>query len=220
MKYVFIVFLFMSTYTIASETAVIKNAEISLLDKLKDPDSAKFYNVRILTNSQGKKAVCGQVNSKNSYGGYVGKQDFFSYESYTDVVDLDDRINTRQYKLSGCAGLELEKDAIAEDLARDGCLSNWDLIENTFINNYPQDKSINIAIEKIKYEAAINHKKLTTEIIENLKKQYRSMLAFGNNNQDFLKEIKSTSIPTIQKKGAFLSTCIPNSIQIFKKNMN
>ena len=124
----------MSTHGLASETVVIKNAEINLLDKLKDPDSAKFYDVRVVTNSQGKKAVCGLVNSKNSYGGYVGKQSFFSYESYTDIVDLDDSINTRHYKLSGCAGLELEKDAIAEDLATDGCLSNWDLIENTFIN--------------------------------------------------------------------------------------
>ncbi len=220
MRYILIFFLFMSTHGLASETVVIKNAEINLLDKLKDPDSAKFYDVRVVTNSQGKKAVCGLVNSKNSYGGYVGKQSFFSYESYTDIVDLDDSINTRHYKLSGCAGLELEKDAIAEDLATDGCLSNWDLIENTFINNYPQDKSIEIAIEKIKSKAAMNNKDLTSETVENLKKQYSSMLNLANNNQGFLKEIKSPSIPTIQKKGAFLSTCIPNSIQILKKSMN
>jgi hypothetical protein len=47
------------------------------MERLKDPDSAKFRNVYVLeiASKDGKPlcyAVCGQVNAKNSYGGYNG----------------------------------------------------------------------------------------------------------------------------------------------------
>ena len=38
---------------------------------LKDPASAQFRNVRLVEFSGGK-VVCGEVNAKNAYGGYVG----------------------------------------------------------------------------------------------------------------------------------------------------
>jgi len=48
--------------------------KIAMEDRLKDADSAKFKNVRI-----GKdKATCGLVNSKNSYGAYVGFEPFMA----------------------------------------------------------------------------------------------------------------------------------------------
>ena len=43
--------------------------------KLKDPDSARFQNVRLVPYASGK-VVCGEVNAKNSYGGYVGYTPF------------------------------------------------------------------------------------------------------------------------------------------------
>jgi len=46
---------------------------------LKDPDSAKFANVKYFRET---KSGCGSVNSKNSMGGYVGNVLF--------VADLDD----------------------------------------------------------------------------------------------------------------------------------
>ena len=39
-------------------------------DKLKDGDSARFRNMRYGALQKG--GVCGEVNAKNSYGGYVG----------------------------------------------------------------------------------------------------------------------------------------------------
>lgn len=41
-------------------------------ERLKDPYSAKFHDV----NDIGEGVVCGQVNSKNSMGAYVGKEPF------------------------------------------------------------------------------------------------------------------------------------------------
>lgn len=43
--------------------------------KLKDPGSAQFRNVRF-SQTSGVPVTCGEVNSKNSYGGYSGFQRF------------------------------------------------------------------------------------------------------------------------------------------------
>ena len=44
---------------------------------LKDPDSAKFGNISM---DDSGKVACGLVNSKNSFGGYVGDQSFMVYQ--------------------------------------------------------------------------------------------------------------------------------------------
>lgn len=46
-------------------------AQNSLKSRLKDVDSAKFKNL-----SMHGKMICGQVNAKNSFGGYTGYRDF------------------------------------------------------------------------------------------------------------------------------------------------
>ncbi|MBE8587750.1 hypothetical protein [Xenorhabdus griffiniae] len=56
--------------------------EISLVEaevkaSLKDPGSAKFKHVNLIQDSESSIDVyCGQVNAKNSYGGYVGFKPF------------------------------------------------------------------------------------------------------------------------------------------------
>lgn len=52
-----------------------KNAiEESIKNQLKDPFSAQFKHSRYISNGNGE--YCGLVNSKNSYGGYVGYTPF------------------------------------------------------------------------------------------------------------------------------------------------
>ena len=46
--------------------------------QLKDPNSAKFRNVYFHRGSDGIPMTCGEVNSKNSFGGYGGYQKFVS----------------------------------------------------------------------------------------------------------------------------------------------
>lgn len=58
------------------EKAVISETTEKLKAAMKDPDSTKFRNVRLVDFAQGK-LVCGEVNSKNSYGGYVGFKQFY-----------------------------------------------------------------------------------------------------------------------------------------------
>ena len=60
----------------------ISQAQEIVLENLKDPDSAKFRKV-VSYKNKGNNFVCGEVNSKNSMGGYVGFRSFY--------VDLKDR---------------------------------------------------------------------------------------------------------------------------------
>lgn len=52
----------------------IESAKAKLAMKLKDPESARYADV---VKAEKGSMVCGWVNSKNSYGGYVGFQPFF-----------------------------------------------------------------------------------------------------------------------------------------------
>jgi hypothetical protein len=52
-------------------------AENAVKQLLKDPDSAQFRNVKEFTGP-----VCGEVNSKNGFGGYVGFSKFIVVGSF------------------------------------------------------------------------------------------------------------------------------------------
>lgn len=50
----------------------------SVKNKIKDPDSARFRSVYFHQGTDGIPVTCGEVNSKNSFGGYTGYQRFVS----------------------------------------------------------------------------------------------------------------------------------------------
>lgn len=57
------------------EEKTIELAKEILLYSFKDPYSANFRNVRLVDYADGK-VVCGEVNSKNAYGAYIGYSPF------------------------------------------------------------------------------------------------------------------------------------------------
>lgn len=57
------------------EFAVMAATKEVAKEGLKDPSSAQFRNVRIVSWGS-EKVVCGEINAKNSYGGYVGFKRF------------------------------------------------------------------------------------------------------------------------------------------------
>ena len=59
----------------ATDEFVNKSKQLITQD-LKDPDSAKFTNL-VIAQGKGQKLLCGSVNAKNSYGGYVGAKKFY-----------------------------------------------------------------------------------------------------------------------------------------------
>jgi hypothetical protein len=62
--------------TASKELAYIEAHQDSIKKRLKDPESAQFRNVAVYYDIA--PAVCGEVNSKNSFGGYAGFQRFVS----------------------------------------------------------------------------------------------------------------------------------------------
>lgn len=63
--------------------------QLAVRDQLKDPESAQFRNLqyypRVFLGKNGEKTaieatLCGEVNAKNSYGGYTGYHSFFMTE--------------------------------------------------------------------------------------------------------------------------------------------
>lgn len=53
---------------------------------LKDPDSAKFQDLKAYAKEQ---VACGKVNAKNSYGGYTGFEDFSYYQGQSHLQSDD-----------------------------------------------------------------------------------------------------------------------------------
>jgi hypothetical protein len=58
--------------TSSEDARKIEQVKAAVLDQLKDPQSAQFSNVRIVGG-----LVCGEINAKNSFGGYVGRRHFW-----------------------------------------------------------------------------------------------------------------------------------------------
>jgi hypothetical protein len=61
-------------------------AKQAVLKKLRDPESARFRNVRnVGDRGAAGEGVCGEVNAKNTNGGYVGFQ-HFHYGSRAEIA--------------------------------------------------------------------------------------------------------------------------------------
>jgi hypothetical protein len=58
--------------------AWIEKGREAIAQRLKDPDSAKFRGVYFMKRGEYPPLVCGEVNSKNSLGGYAGFQRFIT----------------------------------------------------------------------------------------------------------------------------------------------
>ncbi|MFI8395985.1 hypothetical protein ACIGEI_10595 [Pseudomonas sp. NPDC078863] len=56
---------------------------------LKDPDSAQFRNQR---------GFCGEVNSKNSFGGYAGFRRFIAATKEMVVFENDNRMSSSEFE--------------------------------------------------------------------------------------------------------------------------
>lgn len=68
----------------AVEAKLIGAGQDRIASSLKDPESARFRNVFV---SPRGRAVCGEVNAKNSMGGYVGFKRFISAKDKSGIED-------------------------------------------------------------------------------------------------------------------------------------
>jgi hypothetical protein len=86
--------------------AIIAHARQAVADATRDPLAAQFRSLSVVTDGDGNRKVCGQLNAKNAYGGYVGFRPFAYLLELGDVViapdDDDPERNTKNRLGSGC----------------------------------------------------------------------------------------------------------------------
>lgn len=60
----------------ASNQQMIDEAKRAVRERLKDPESARFRNVRVTLTPNNSVWIKGEYNAKNAFGGYVGFEKF------------------------------------------------------------------------------------------------------------------------------------------------
>ncbi len=77
-------------FAAADHSSFIADAKQTIASGLKDPNSVQFRKLR-LGHEGFKPVLCGELNAKNSYGGYVGFRQFYVTQRNGDqAIDSDD----------------------------------------------------------------------------------------------------------------------------------
>ncbi|MEG3116853.1 copper resistance protein NlpE N-terminal domain-containing protein [Salinicola sp. 4072] len=82
-----------NSYSQEADATLISQAQASLKYNLKDPESAQFRDMEINRGqSDGKKQLytCGEMNAKNSYGGYNGFKPFIAIPGGQVLISDED----------------------------------------------------------------------------------------------------------------------------------
>ncbi|MDZ5458019.1 hypothetical protein, partial [Azohydromonas lata] len=154
---------------ILSQSA-ISGVEEAIKDILKDPESARFYEVRRFPNGN----ACGFVNAKNSFGGYVGKQPFEYVYGYVNL-------KPESYQLA-C-------DRAVDPMGFDTRKKEAERAAAGRLKTEEQSRQAKI---KIEVEAAreAERKRRTREEAENAKLTQRAYLFCSANREQIINEIK------------------------------
>lgn len=79
--------------------AEIVSVKAGMQDQLKDADSAKLRNVRVMSEVYGLRTICGDVNAKNGYGAYIGYTTFLGTMdnqsgggTVTTIIGIDEEV--------------------------------------------------------------------------------------------------------------------------------
>ncbi|MBK1968875.1 hypothetical protein JIX59_05950 [Brevundimonas diminuta] len=83
-------------------TRIRTAARQAVTNKLRDPSSAQFRNVRRIAHSNGSTMFCGEVNGRNAYGGMSGFQRFEAGVDRTGdasaLIDGGEDLNTAYFE--------------------------------------------------------------------------------------------------------------------------
>jgi hypothetical protein len=79
--------------------AAVHQYEHDAAQSMRDPDSAKFVD-SYLTTQHGRDLMCGEVNGRNAFGGYTGRQPYFYVIDTKELV-----LGHNQYFANAVAGM-------------------------------------------------------------------------------------------------------------------
>ena len=198
------------------ESTQIEEVKIKVKSILRDPDSAKFQNIRIVVNSKAVESICGEVNARNAFGGYTGFSKFNVSKDKVNIVDMDKPETIKSYKLSGGAGPEAELETRLEDEALFSCNVIWNLLANVIVENQSKTEAIDAAIIAIKSRAKNNGAELNETQIQMFRTQYQHLLEQTLADKKQVRAIKKD--PEYQKK-IFLPACYANTVNLLKEQV-
>lgn len=180
-------------------------AQSEVRNLMKDPDSTTFRNLRGITNAQGAKYVCGEVNAKNSYGGYVGYKPF-AFKDGRAAIDGSYRApdDLEFFSLSGCGGEDLEKMAMAKKQAKTGCDIAWGQITDVVLFNKSAESAADNAITKVK----IKNPALDMKTQQTMRAQFISSIQSTLSNKEFVESVKKNTAAT---QDMFIKQCVTNT---------
>jgi hypothetical protein len=84
-----VVAIFVSAPCLAQDySSFIASAKRALTKDFKDPDGAKYRDLAVYRELDGKDLyLCGEVNAKNSYGAFTGYVPFFSRQGHVKLKE-------------------------------------------------------------------------------------------------------------------------------------
>lgn len=189
-----------STASFADNNYLMNQTKQNVKDMLKDPESAQFRNVKIAVNTVGEKSVCGQVNAKNSYGGYTGFKSFYA-KINDKIVYLEDDTN---YRMAGCEGKAVELDTRQLQKENDIKRRNDYIDRRTRSICYHQEKFITDVVENYKkIDTAYDQTKIGLYhdfgLLDSYKKEeyYKE---YSSSKEDFLEELNKLKSDPIKMK--------------------
>ena len=102
--------IFANTSHAATNQQIINEAKLAVKERLKDPESARFRNVRVEENPNKSVWIKGEYNAKNSYGGYVGFEKFvYSPNDKHLVLEPELRIKAEREPLKPSGEMGVDK---------------------------------------------------------------------------------------------------------------
>jgi len=206
---IFCLFIFSISY---AENISENETKEKVKSVLKDPDSAKFQNIKTVINSIGQESICGEVNARNSFGGYTG----FSSFSYTNGTVIFFEENVHQYDLSGCAGPQMELEARLRNEADFSCNVIWNLLVNIIINKEDNDLALNVAVDAVKNRAGENGGSILPEQEKAIRMQFQESLKETLSNEKQVKAIKKD--PQISGI-SFINSCSVSTYNLLKSQL-
>ncbi len=190
-----------------SEESKIEHGKNQVKSLLKDPNSAEFKGVGIVINSKGEDAVCGEVNARNSYGGYVGFKKFVVLNEVATIVYPDKKETLKPFNLGGCAG---QRPELLERLSAEAtfnCNVIWTMFENIIVNNQTTDQTIKAAMHATNARAESNQATIDKTTMNSIENQYRDALQKSLSNKKFVDSIKKKN-RRYGTKATWMASCI------------
>lgn len=86
-----------------NHTTFVSSAKRALTKDFKDPDGAKYRDLAVYRELDGKDLyLCGEVNAKNSYGAFTGYTPFFSSLDHVRLKEGSDDSLFEALKKAAC----------------------------------------------------------------------------------------------------------------------